>query len=792
MLHGGFDQFFERAVGSAPHPFQARMASHGLPEVLEVPPGAGKTGIVLAWLWRRLHHPDEAVREATPRRLIFALPMRGLAEQVASVVEVWLRELELGGEVALHVVMGGAGESQHRWRMDAHHPAVVVGTIDSLVSKALLRGYGISRNVFPMDFALVTSGAHWVLDEVQLCGPAATTLRQVQAFARDWGTAEPLAVTYMTATVPWSLLDTVDNPRPSASAIRGLSDEDRQGELGRRLAATRVVGHLAIEPDDAKGLATRVAELHRPGTRTLVVHNTVKAARATRAALGGLRLEADLLLLHSRFRAEERRQMVDRLIADVPSDGPGRIIVATQVVEAGIDVDAATLVTDVAPWSSVVQRAGRCNRYGRYEDAQLWWITPKGSAPYGDADLKAATEALVGLEARGITTAGMLDLLVEQTVPEVTVLRRRDMLSLFDTAPDLSGTDIDVAPYIRDNEDLDVQLAWTSWEGESPPRSLTPPEPRWRCPVPIGDARAFAKKTRLWRLDQGLGRWLAVTGATPPRPGEVLVVHPDAGGYDVRLGWDPAARQAVAPLPSDEQTPAAAAMEEAYNAETATTNHSRWMKLDEHLYDVERHADALISVIRPELSDDVVAAVTVAGLLHDIGKAHPAWQDALCALALPDESERVQRDRPWAKSPSSGRLRVAGAAGFRHEFVSLLLLLGQGAHMLDGVAESDLVRYLVAAHHGRIRVQARDPNVAGDQRLLGLTHGDDLEVPQVLDTAIAAGTVDLEPFSFGGDDSWTRTALSLRDRFGPFRLAYLEALVRIADWRASAEEEVAT
>jgi len=46
-------------------------------------------------------------------------------------------------------------------------------------------------------------------------------------------------------------------------------------------------------------------------------------------------------------------------------------------------------------------------------------------------------------------------------------------------------------------------------------------------------------------------------------------------------------------------------------------------------------------------------------------------------------------------------------------------------------------------------------------------------------------TVDLSQFRLGGDRSWTRTALNLRDRYGPFLLAYLETIVRIAGWRAS-------
>jgi CRISPR-associated endonuclease/helicase Cas3 len=52
-------------------------------------------------------------------------------------------------------------------------------------------------------------------------------------------------------------------------------------------------------------------------------------------------------------------------------------------------------------------------------------------------------------------------------------------------------------------------------------------------------------------------------------------------------------------------------------------------------------------------------------------------------------------------------------------------------------------------------------------------------------------TVDLKQFALGGRTSWTRTALSLRDSYGPFILAYLETVVRVADWRASAGSELA-
>ena len=58
-------------------------------------------------------------------------------------------------------------------------------------------------------------------------------------------------------------------------------------------------------------------------------------------------------------------------------------------------------------------------------------------------------------------------------------------------------------------------------------------------------------------------------------------------------------------------------------------------------------------------------------------------------------------------------------------------------------------------------------------------------VPAMLGQPAATLTVDLDQFQLGGDRSWTRTVLGLRDRYGPFVLAYLETLVRVADWRAS-------
>ena len=80
-----------------------------------------------------------------------------------------------------------------------------------------------------------------------------------------------------------------------------------------------------------------------------------------------------------------------------------RIVVATQVVEAGIDLNAALLITEAAPWPSLVQRAGRCNRTGSVPDAELWWVPPLKPHPYEQQDVDATVAALGDLEGAPLT-----------------------------------------------------------------------------------------------------------------------------------------------------------------------------------------------------------------------------------------------------------------------------------------------------------------------------------------------------------------------------------------------------
>ena len=115
--------------------------------------------------------------------------MRTLVEQTAQAVADWFGSLaaadadagtRLPGPEDVHVLMGGVGADG--WLDRPERPAVLVGTQDMLLSRALMRGYASSRAVWPMEFALLHTDAQWVFDEVQLMGAGRATSAQLEAF----------------------------------------------------------------------------------------------------------------------------------------------------------------------------------------------------------------------------------------------------------------------------------------------------------------------------------------------------------------------------------------------------------------------------------------------------------------------------------------------------------------------------------------------------------------------------------------------------------------------------------
>jgi len=172
----GFQQFFQDAMGGepavSPYPYQTEFATREtIPYLLRVPTSAGKTATaILGWLYRRQMQPSE-----TPRRMAYCLPMRVLVEQSERQARRWIANLGLN--VPVHLLMGGVEASE--WYLQPERPALLIGTQDMLLSRALNRGYAANRFHWPIDFGLLNNDCLWVFDEPQLMGSGVSTSAQL-------------------------------------------------------------------------------------------------------------------------------------------------------------------------------------------------------------------------------------------------------------------------------------------------------------------------------------------------------------------------------------------------------------------------------------------------------------------------------------------------------------------------------------------------------------------------------------------------------------------------------------
>lgn len=828
--------------------WQHKFATDTWPEVLIAPTGSGKTaGVTLGWAAHRLRIPQK-----TPRRLVWCLPMRTLVEQTAGTARAWFDRLYSHGAGKgllprpqdVHVLMGGVEAA--RWLDSPNRPAVIIGTQDMLLSRALMRGYASSRAIWPMEFALLHLDAQWVFDEVQLMGAGRATSVQLEAFRRydagktaKEGRTRPSSARslWISATLEPEWLRTVDFRTPAADAVRRVDPQQERDERLRRLAtAKKVLTRTPTAPESSKTadveayvaqLARSVLDAHRPGRMTLVILNRVQRAQDLHATLAkemkNTTTPPTLALVHSRFRPADRRREFEKVVGRNGCAGAEDVIVvATQAVEAGVDFSAAVLFAELAPWPSMVQRFGRANRYAELDaGADVRWIDLLASVeddkaagalslPYSAGDMEVAREhlqTLTDVAPASLPPAGDID-------PPRRVIRRKDLDDLFDTDSDLSGFDVDISPYVRDAEDADVRVFWRNLSsiGDKPPH----PRAEELCAVPIGAARDWLKKVRkqhspIFVRDPQWRRTDGPTGAAPPGwtrlaqdpwPGLTLLADVTAGGYCETSGFTGNPKHIPRPIvdngePLDGSTESPHARHAEAGGETEVHDEDPRSEigvqvlLSAHLMHVEAEAEALCYAL--EVDTDTRAAVIRAARWHDVGKVHDVFQDTM-RRGLGDGE--VVPEVPLAKTIKQN-LRH-GRAYFRHELASALALLAQEHWSRD----ADLTAYLVAAHHGKVRMNLRAlprepaPTETGraDARFArGIWEGDELK-PVALGGGEhwPGGRLVLSVMELGWDEttreSWTERTRDLLTRFGPFRLAWMETLVRLADWRASAKE----
>lgn len=755
-----FAAFYHRLHGRDPFPWQTclagEVAAGNWPDALTLPTSAGKTAVVDVWLWALAQGLP-----GTPRRLYYLIDRRVLVDAAAEYATACVTAS--GQDVSVVRLRGGMGVSDDEWLLDPTRPTLVSTTVDQLGSRLLGRAYGVGRHSAPLHAGLAGNDALVVVDEAHLVEPLRQTLAAVGRMRLR---------AHQLPALPWHLLTMTATPLADARSI-GLSDDDRTHPvLSRRLNARKLARLLPATDDGAATLASEARRLRQGGAGVIgVIANTVDLARAVQERLAK---DAEAILLIGRARAPDREGLARELYERAGTgtrgnDRPPLYVVATQTVEVGLDLDFDALVTELAPLSALRQRFGRLDRLGELGDARASIVVRSdANLPYGKDALQAVAKWLrdqaTNIKGEGKVIdfgIGALESCLANSPPpqegtiRAPLLLPEDLELLFDPAVEL-----DITPYLHgERRSQDVQVAWRATLDElgeedwAEAMEALPPASLETLSVPLYAARAWlaGHAAPVGDLDAGqrpeqgeqaghASTFVAWDGesaqvGTDPRmlrPGMTLIVPASRGGCD-RYGWHPASHAPVSDLYADGKLKPMR-----WSGSNARTK--RAVELHQHLKGVGEKALAFARGCG--LDEALAQQVAEAGRLHDVGKKDDRFQlmlgaplGTLLAKSGPHEA-RVSRTL-------SGLPR-----GWRHEVASLAARPDM----------SPLVRYLVGTHHGRGRPW----------------------LP-------ASPDADLWREAKGAE--WPALVRQMRTEYGYWGLAYMEALVRLADWARSAEEQ---
>lgn len=635
-----FAAFFEEVHGSTPFPWQTRLlrqvaAGGEWPNVLDLPTGAGKTAAIdVAVFHLALEAGCNAARRA-PVRIAFVVDRRLVVDDafaraqklgdrlaapqgpVTMRVAEQLKRLSGDGPPLIARRLRGGIPHEDDWARTPAQPTVLCSTVDQVGSRLLFRGYGVSDSMKPVHAGLIGSDCLILLDEAHLAEPFRQTLEWVHRYrGKNWRQVETAA--------PWGAALLTATPSQKPQGAFSLEGEDRRHPvLAKRLNVSkpaRLVDGTKIgaKPEEAtdstdetdggdRDLIRRTAIIvkevqgaieHFNGTLCPVIGVVVNRVARARAVFKRLTEEicpekADCLLLIGPARPVDRDNVANQL-APIRTGAERTlvkplILVATQCIETGVDIDLDALITEAAPLDALRQRFGRLNRAGRNIVPYAAVVVTRSdiSARYDDpvygraiklawdylteAAKKERCEKIVDFGLNAFEVRMETDALSPRADAPVLLPAHLDLLS--QTSP-IPAADPEVSLYLhglarqpdsitvvwradidpRKNRDEDIRRLlmivpprsleaielplwavrrWLMQEGRTLAHLAdvpTPPPEENESARPRGKGRIFR-----WKGNDERSCWIDPSAL---RPGETIIVPTCYGGVD-EFGWNP-------------------------------------------------------------------------------------------------------------------------------------------------------------------------------------------------------------------------------------------------------------
>jgi len=815
-----FNEAFEALTGHKPLPWQERLYHQhiAIGEIRPsccLPTGLGKTSVVAIWLI------GLANGAPVPRRLVYVVNRRTVVDQTTVELERYktaidsnpkLADFKSRFEILRISTLRGQFADNGDWCEDPSRPAVICGTVDMIGSRLLFSGYGIGRAKRPLHAGFLGQDALLIHDEAHLEPAFQKLIETVEAQQRDHESEclwPKLKVMELTATT-----------RSQDSFSLNEADHKSQIVIDRMTATKRLHLHELVDSKKpAKELLAKAIEFKNSNKAILVFAQSVETVLEIQAALDKAGLPCKSLT--GTIRGYERDNLIvdDKTFARFFPDSPDNAtkgtvyLVCTSAGEVGVNLSADHLVCDLTTFESMTQRLGRVNRFGQVSDCEVHVFYPAiwdEKSPL-TVPRQRTLKLLLELEAKGDANPKNIGELSSEArsaafAPMPTLLPTTDMLfdawALTTITAKLPGRP-PVAPYLHGLTEYEPPETLVAWRHDVQLLNRDGVTDRDRSELLLAypifpqellrepSYRAFSRMEALGRRHRDHVAWLvnadgdvetvklewftskenkeAINGMT-------IVLDPQSGGLSAVGMLDgtvdaPASDVSKTPercrdsdhgtLPPD--------MQEVFSLELRSEDEEvepdilRWFArrnsgevrskkpvlLVDHVSDVQLRMDEILKGL--SLGPSIEKCLKIAAEFHDHGKRRLIFQTMLGNRKVPSVW--------WAKSGRKSGPRLGEA--YRHEFGSLHEL-PDAAELGISDDERELVLHLIAAHHGRAR-----PHFPVDEAF-----DPDPERSQA-DSDQLACTV---PQRFG----------RLQRKYGRWGLAYLESLLRAADWSASA------
>ncbi|MBM7867088.1 type I-U CRISPR-associated helicase/endonuclease Cas3 [Heliobacterium gestii] len=417
-----FDAYFEALHGYLPFPWQRRLFEHiaehdRWPESIAIPTGLGKTACIdiavfsLAHLWskgnltlpRRIFYVvdrriivDEAFERAKKLATMLENAHDGILKETAE------RLRALAGAEAIETSMApiacfelrGGIYRDDGWARNPAQVTIICTTVDQYGSRLLFRSYGNSPRVWPIHAGLAANDSLVLLDEAHCAQPFLETLDKIRLY-REWA-EQPLQnrfdVVSLTATPRQEIseeevfkltLEDKNHPviqkRIANRKLIELSDGKTVSPKDRTKAFGEFALQLVARCEADQGRHPAVAVFVNQVQTAFDVYKWLEKKRDEGKEKGrrkSILIDYELVLLTGRMRPFDREVFVQPWLDRLRSDRSEKrklaraiIVVTTQCLEIGADLDFDALVSENASIDALIQRFGRLNRLGHWPTA---------------------------------------------------------------------------------------------------------------------------------------------------------------------------------------------------------------------------------------------------------------------------------------------------------------------------------------------------------------------------------------------------------------------------------------